>query len=467
MLIYILIISVAFTAITIITTRIVEDNLLNQRVTERLRRVNDFSVTAAPHLADKDAKRLYNLAIDMGRETGGRVLVFNGMGIVQIDSFSMLNGVEVSTRELLEVLTGVKDVSAGYHQIHGDKSLWAAYYSAAIIENSHTIGAVLLSESIEDIASKTSVIKNQYLLVFFISTLLIVIVSYFLTNHISRPLEQLRDGAFRIGNGDFDTRVVVKGRNEIVELANAFNYMSGKLENVDKQRSEFVSNASHELKTPLASIKLLIESLLYQDTMDEALCREFLGDVDGEIDRLTLLINDLLLISKMDDESPILREEDLVDITDRAVAQLRPIAQRKGVYLNFEYLDSVPLTCEKNRIRQAVNNIVDNSVKYTPEGGRVDVSVGVSEGYAFICVKDTGEGIPEEHLPHLFERFYRVDKARSRETGGTGLGLYIVSRVVRAHGGKIEIESTPGKGTTAELLFPCTDKTRNKRGKLD
>ena len=459
--IYVALTVAAFVTVTLLTSRILEDNMLNMQVSERIQQVNDFSVNAAGYFSAKNVNALYELSLKTGRELSGRVLVLDASGVVQVDNFGTMNGTKLELREVAEVLLGERDTAFGYHRISGDTGqFWTAYYASAMVENSRTIGAVVFSKSIQDVINKIDAIKNQYYLIFVLTTLVIIALSYVFTNHISKPLEELRESAMEVGSGKFDKRVSVKGGNEISELGRAFNYMTDRLENIDKQRSEFVSNASHELKTPMTSMKILIESLLYQDGVSEEVYKDFLGDINGEIDRLTLLINDLLLMTKIEAERDNVKMQvtSLTDLVAKTVSFLKPIAAKKDIVLQLHMPDEAFIDCEPVRLRQAVNNLVDNAVKYTQKGGKVDVTVSTEGGYAVVTVEDTGEGMASEELSHIFERFYRVDKARSRETGGTGLGLHIVQRIALLHKGRIEVESEKGVGSVFRLIVPRKQK---------
>ena len=236
--------------------------------------------------------------------------------------------------------------------------------------------------------------------------------------------------------------------------------MASQLENVDKQRSEFVSNASHELKTPLTSMKILTESILYQNDIEESVYKEFLSDINMEIDRLTHLINDLLMLTKLEDTERVTHfsQNDLTDLTVRTVKLLNPIAEQKHIKLSIKTAGEVTCDCEPISLRQAINNLVDNAIKYTPEGGFVKVTVLAGRGNAYISVRDTGEGIPAADIDNIFDRFYRVDKARSRESGGSGLGLHIVKRIISNHGGRITVKSTPGHGSRFTVSIPLRQK---------
>lgn len=447
----------AFFVILVITSNIVENRLLYQRVEEQTRQLNEFSVRISGQLAEQDARTLYTLALEQGQGGGGRILITSPSGTVQVDSYSTLNGRRIDIREVTEVLTGVKDSSYGYHKIHREEggSFWSLYCTSAVVHDGKIIGSVVSSQNIEDVLARTTTIKFQYIGVFLGALVLVILAAYLSTNHISKPLEELKDGAIRVASGDFSIRMKMKGKDEIAQVGHAFDYMTQKLENVDAQRSEFVSNASHELKTPMASMKILTESLLYQDGIPEEVYKDFLTDINTEIDRLTLLINDLLYLTKMENEElHNVKAISLVKLVEGAVRQVRPIADQKEIELTFEYGDNQKVECDALRLRQAVGNLIDNAVKYTPQGGRVEVYVYFAGGYATVTVKDTGVGISKEQLPHIFDRFYRVDKARARVTGGTGLGLHIVQRIALKHGGRVEVESEPGKGSAFRFIIP-------------
>jgi len=251
----------------------------------------------------------------------------------------------------------------------------------------------------------------------------------------------------------------VRGRNEFANLAKAFNSMSERLEQLDKSRSQFVSNASHELKTPLSTMKILIETLLYQDPMDPGMAKEFMTDVNKEIDRLNRIVSDLLTLVNIDSGIKMNMEDlDIGTLLQEQVKRLAPLARENGIELDCVANQALEVNGDALKLQQVVYNIIDNAIKYTPRGGEVHCTLVRSGKKAVIRVSDTGVGIPAEDLPHIFDRFYRVDKARSRETGGTGLGLSIVKQFVLLHGGTINAESTVGKGTTFVIELPLAAK---------
>ncbi|MCQ2749306.1 MAG: cell wall metabolism sensor histidine kinase WalK [Clostridia bacterium] len=285
---------------------------------------------------------------------------------------------------------------------------------------------------------------------------MVIIASYLLTGFITGPLKNMLKAANRMADGKFDEKIKVRGHDEISELQMAFNTMSAKLQKTDAARAEFVSNVSHELKTPLSSMKVLIESLLLQDNVPEEMYKEFLGDTNSEIDRLTDIVNHLLSLVKMDVKVlPLnLAEISLNEMVQNIIKRLLPLADKKGLLLNLnEEKEDIMMECDKINITLAISNLIENGIKYTDEGS-VSVTIDSDHQNAYITVKDTGIGMEEEDTKKIFDRFYRVDKTRARETGGTGLGLAITHRAIILHGGSIKVSSEVGVGTTFVVRIP-------------
>ena len=221
-------------------------------------------------------------------------------------------------------------------------------------------------------------------------------------------------------------------------------------------RNQFVSNASHELKTPLSTMKILLETLLYQENYDPQMQKEFLTDINKEIDRLNRIVSDLLTLVNIDSGGMRLNVADirLRDIVTEQVKRLSPLARERGIELSCLVRDPCETVGDSLKLQQVFYNVIDNAIKYTPRGGEVRVELARAGKRAVVRVEDTGIGIPAADLPHIFDRFYRVDKARSRETGGTGLGLSIVRQIVLLHDGDIRAESEENKGTTFIIDLP-------------
>ena len=299
-------------------------------------------------------------------------------------------------------------------------------------------------------------IQNRIVIWLVVVALCVVVMSLFISRFFTKPIEALNQGILRMTKGDFSSRVNIRGNNEFAQVGRAFNMMSERLESLDRSRNQFVSNASHELKTPLSTIKILIETLIYQDPMDPGMTKEFLGNINSEIDRLNGIISDLLSLVSIDSgEMRLKREKFRLDEMVRDCARkLAPLARERGIELEETVRDAVEITADKSKLMQVVYNVIDNAIKYTPRAGSVHVDMARAGERAVIRISDTGIGIPEEDQKHIFDRFYRVDKARSRETGGTGLGLSIVKQIVMLHNGTISVNSEVGKGSTFTIELP-------------
>ena len=463
-----MLVAIVFIIISIAVSVLVNEYLVGQRVETLRKDMSNVAVQVSPYLAQSDAAEMYNIARANSSETS-RMLILNESGIVQTDSRSELNGIKLSQNEVNDIIYGRNSSSHGFHRIYGDDGeyFWAIYTTASIPSDGRSIGVVLHSSSMEDVVRETDSLSMQMLMMYLVASIIIIFSSMIITSFITKPIQQLTSVAMKISSGNFDDRVKIKGRNELAELGQAFNIMCDRLHNSDQQKSEFVSDASHELKTPLASMKILVESLLYQDNVDEKIYKEFLADINGEIDRLSTLITDLLLISKMDSDILTINTErvPLREIVEKSVSALKPIARSRDVSLYYADMDDTEIDCDPLKLRQAINNLIENAIKYSKERGHVLVSIKRYGQEVHLRIEDNGVGMSAEHLNHIFDRFYRVDKARSRETGGTGLGLHIVRRIAHMHGGRVEVESVEGEGSVFTLILPVVqDKPEATEG---
>jgi heavy metal sensor kinase len=279
---------------------------------------------------------------------------------------------------------------------------------------------------------------------------------YFLARRALAPVSLLRRRTDEITADRLDRRLPVPNpRDELGLLAGTINEMIARLERSFAEVRRFTADASHELRTPLAVIRSEAEIALGRNSVPpEQQAR--LGSILEECDRLARLTDQLLALARED--AGVSRQAhkrlDLAALAAGTAETMRPLAEAGGVRLHAGSTLPVWVEGDEARLRQVFFNLLDNAIKYTPGGGEVEVRVGAADGRAVATVRDTGEGIPAEHLPRVFDRFYRVDRARSRERGGTGLGLSIARSVVTAHGGSIELDSAPGRGTTARVLLP-------------
>ena len=291
----------------------------------------------------------------------------------------------------------------------------------------------------------------------------VLIVMVIISKVFTEPVKNLIDVIRKMSEGHFEQRAKVRGivHNEIVDLAISCNQMADQLEKVESSRQQFVSNVSHELKTPLSSVKVLSESILLQEDVPKEMYVEFLHDITSEVDRMTAIINDLLTLVKLDQKEILLnfKETNLTQMMTDIIKRLQPMADAKHISLQWDASKEIHAEADEMKLSLAISNLVDNAVKYTPEEGTVKVSLDADHQNVFISVADTGIGIPEDEVNRIFERFYRVDKTRDRETGGTGLGLSITHSTIMMHKGSIKVNSKEEEGTTILVRIPLKQPT--------
>lgn len=288
-----------------------------------------------------------------------------------------------------------------------------------------------------------------------------IVSAYFLV----KPFKRLLRSFDRVAQGDLDADIREDAYSETRQMSHAVQKSLRKLKAVDQSRQEFVSNVSHELKTPITSIRVLADSLMGMEEVPVELYREFMSDISDEIDRESQIIEDLLTLVRMDKSAESQMKISQVHINhelEMILKRLRPIAKRSNVELILESIREVTADVDKVKLNLAVTNLVENAIKYNVDSGWVRVTLDADHKYFYVKVADSGIGIPEDSVDHIFERFFRVDKARSREVGGTGLGLSITKNVIQMHHGVIDVESTQGEGTTFSMRIPLNYVSRQE-----
>ena len=339
-------------------------------------------------------------------------------------------------------------------------------------------GSQFLLRSPVESMRESAAISNRFLL--YIGSILIVIsifLIWYFAKRITEPICELARLSDRMADLDFDAKYTSGGSNEIGELGENFNRMSEKLEStiselkkannslqkdieqkdkLEKMRNEFLGNVSHELKTPITSMKVLADSLIQNESADLAMYKEFMTDIVDEIDRESKIITDLLTLVKMDKKSAAMNIEEIKinDLLEVILKRVTPIAKSRGIQITYESYRDVTAWVDEVKLSLALTNIIENAVKYNVDNGWVKVTLNADHRNFYVKVADSGVGIPDDCKEHVFERFYRVDKARSRDTGGTGLGLAITKSVIQMHKGSIKLYSESGEGTTFTIRIP-------------
>lgn len=320
------------------------------------------------------------------------------------------------------------------------------------------VGVMLTSVSMESIISSYEYLESRAFIIEILSVVILFGIAYFLSQHLLKPFEKITEAINEVKNGFTDEEIHVTEYLETEHIGDAFNQMMGRMKVLDDSRQEFVSNVSHELKTPLASMKVLADSLLAQEEVPNELYREFMTDIAAEIDRENKIITDLLALVKMTRTSADMNVEpmDINAILELMLKRLGPIAARANVKLVFESRRKVSAEIDEVKMTLAFSNLVENAIKYNVDSGWVKVVLDADHQYFTVEVSDSGIGIPQEAIEHIYERFYRVDKSHSREIGGTGLGLAITRNVILMHRGSINVKSEEGKGTTFTVKIPLS-----------
>ena len=336
-----------------------------------------------------------------------------------------------------------------------DGRSFSSQVCAPVMVGDNVIGSVYLVEQDVEQAEILSGILHRLTLTSLAIGLLAVWLSLLLTRALSARVRELAGAVRIVQEGDYTHHIQPRGRDEITELAREFNSMTDILRRNEQVRRQFVSDASHELKTPLASIRLLADSILQSENIDRETTVEFVEDIGAAAERLQLMTEKLLDLSRMDSNVAVVRTAvTLGQVLERSRPMLRPLADRRQVTLDFDWDPHTTIYAAEEDVYQIVFNLVENAIKYNVEGGSVSVRARRTKDEVRLTVADTGIGIPEGDVPHIFSRFYRVDKARSREAGGSGLGLSIVRDAVILHGGQIDVAHAQPRGTIFTVTFP-------------
>ena len=381
-----------------------------------------------------------------------RVLVTDEFGLILYDSDELrfTEGRYAMLGEVSAALRGYNAAISSYQD--------GAFHSRAavpVIYRDMTIGCVYLYERDTDQAQLLTDIQRNLTSISLVICVVVLIMSGFFSRVLTRRVGELLRAIRIVREGEYGHRVDIRGRDELSQLAGEFNQLTGRLQTTEEVRRRFVSDASHELKTPLASIRLLTDSILQTDGMDPATVRDFVSDIGEEADRLTRISEKLLTLTRMDsavavETAPV----EVAPVVEKVVHMLSPLAKESAVTVETCLEADCVVQATQDDLYQIAFNLVENAVKYNVPGGRVMVGLRAMGDLVLLTVEDTGVGIPEEDLPKVFDRFYRVDKARSRAAGGTGLGLSIVRDTARQHGGAVTVQRREEGGTCFQVAFP-------------
>ena len=381
-----------------------------------------------------------------------RLIVTDHNGMSIYDSLDNTPGNYVLLPEVVQALQINDTFSWNYHD--GTMQSRAA---TPILSYDTLVGCVYMMEYDTQQGQLIQTLQKNTLYVTIVLEVAVIIFSLFFSNSFTKRLRKIMISMRTIREGDYSHKVDMGGNDELTVLGDEFNDLVEKLQTSEQKRSNFVSDASHELKTPLASIKLLSDSILQND-MDIDTVREFVGDIGNEADRLNRMSQKLLSLSRIESQADSDCEIVMIAPTvERVVRMLSAIAEENKITISTELSNDIPILILEDDLYQIIFNLVENGIKYNTPGGKLLIRLQRMEDNAVLTVQDTGVGIPQEAISHVFERFFRVDKARSRKSGGSGLGLSIVRNIIERNSGEIQVESTLGQGTTFTVTFPAFD----------
>ena len=434
------------------------DNTFATRTTEvqtQVRIIADHLITYN-YMLDNSSDVVNAELLQLSNLYDGRVLIIDsGLKIIK-DTYAVSEGKTLISEGIIKCLKG--EGASNSHKDTGYIEIIVPIEEKLEDNKSRVVGAMLTSVSTDSIMNGYEYIRSRAFLLELVAMVVTFGFALLLSRKMLKPFEKITDAINDVKNGFTDEPISVTDYIETEHIGDAFNQMMGRMKVLDDSRQEFVSNVSHELKTPLASMKVLADSLLTQEDVPAELYREFMTDIAAEIDRENKIITDLLSLVKMTRTSADINIEpvDINAALELLLKRLGPIALRAEVKLIFESRRPVSAEVDEVKLTLALSNLVENGIKYNNKGGWVKVILDADHQYFTVEVSDSGVGIPQESIEHIYERFYRVDKSHSKEIGGTGLGLAITRSAILMHRGSITVSSEEGVGTIFTVKIPLT-----------
>ncbi len=451
---YLVLIVLTVAAFGYFTMGFFQQSFLDEKKAALFTHANILANSSAPYLRDREQGPYLNyLARNQAERVGSRFLILDRSGLVMADSAGDFRGRVLSHPEILSALNGENAATPYREAEYG----WILYLAVPVYSGKQVTGAVFVSADINPMVARLDEIRTRLLWFSAASGALVFVISLFMGAFLTRPVKRLIIAAGRIGSGDYGYRIETPpGNDEFGELTRVFNDMSARIQAEDNIRKRFVADASHELKSPVASITALLDSCPRREECSPEEYRELVQDLRFEAGRLRSLVEDLLVLSRIEGDQGQLRIEEtsVGEIAEAVRKAAAPTARARGVGIRTVHPGDIYWPLDGEKIFRVLVNLVDNAVKYSPAGEEVTLGFRVQGDRLHFYVANRGAGIPPEEVPNIFERFYRVDKARSRETGGWGLGLAIVKEIVELHGGDLGVASEPGGETVFTFELP-------------
>lgn len=444
-----------------------EDRAVKVRISDvqnQLKIIADHLITYN-YLPDSSSEVINAELEQLSNLYNGRVMIINGSLKIVKDTYGLSEGKTIVSEEVIKCFKGSN--TANYDRVNGFIEITVPIMETISEQNATpeqpegtevVRGVMLTSVSTDSIAMTLSILSRKALIIEIIMALCILALAIILAKILIRPFDRVSGAISEVQEGYTNETISVPDYIETEHIVDAFNSVLQRMNALDETRQDFVANVSHELKTPITSMKVLADSLIAQEDVPVELYREFMVDIAEEIEREDKIINDLLALVKMDKSaaSVNITSVDINALTELILRRLRPIAKKTDIELTLISKREIIAEVDEVKLSLILTNLIENAIKYNREQGRVNVILDADHQFFTVQVADTGIGIQEDSIQHIYERFYRVDKSHSREIGGTGLGLAITKGAVQLLRGSIKVESIQGEGSVFTVKIPLT-----------
>ncbi|MCR4720391.1 MAG: ATP-binding protein [Lachnospiraceae bacterium] len=452
---------ISLSAMYITAQYVCKNTLIEKRVDTAYAHLNKMCVKIVNNMYMVNPQNAPQIASELSIAAtlfDGRIIVTDkGLKIIY-DSFSAEEGKTMVSSEAIKAIRGGSNRFLSVEKEYAELTMPLIDHEST--DGEPYVGVLFARISLEDETVLIADMEKFLLVTVILLSIVLLVICFLSSTEFAKPFKRIEESISHVADGYIDDMVRIGGYSEVKELTESFNDMLRRIEQLEASRQEFVSNVSHELKTPITSIKVLADSLITQPDSPPEVYREFLRDINEEIDRENKIITDLLELVKLDrkEGNMHLATVNINVMLEKIMKRLTPIASSLTVEIVFESYREVSAMVDEVKMSLALTNLIENSIKYNKENGRVKVSLNSDGKYFSVTIADTGIGIPADSIDRIFERFYRVDKARTRESGGTGLGLAIARSVILMHNGAIKVESVEGEGTTFVVSIPISFK---------
>ncbi len=437
-----------------------EDEIVSNRSMEIQTQCNSVSnqLITYNYMYDPSSEKINAELAQLSNIYDGRIIIVDSALRIIKDTYSLDEEKTILSSEVIKCFQGENTVR--YDEDNRYIELTVPVTDNMSGNGQSIVGVMLVSVSVDSIKATIEDLTTKLDLLMMAAAIIVILIAIVFSKSIVNPFLKMTDSIAEWGE-EVDEEAVSKTMTEFTEthlIAESFASLLAKIKSVDKARQEFVSNVSHELKTPLTSMKVLADSITAMGDAPAELYKEFMTDMSEEIDRENKIINDLLSLVKMDktEAKPQIQSMSVNDLIEVIMKRLRPIAKKRNIELVFESYREVTAEIDEVKFTLAISNLVENAIKYNIDNGWVHVSLNADHKDMYIVVSDSGIGIPEDSINDIFERFYRVDKSHSREIGGTGLGLAITKNAILMHHGTVKVSSKVGEGTKFTVRVPLS-----------